>query len=131
MIGSALVLPHDWDARQLEGIASMDQLAEYLKDHPQMLEVYVQGPNGKDLFRPGSIDGGLISSEYGHLDVAYVLQARGRTKVFATASSVHGQYGKYQVKFDAGVLQIFGFNGNLIEAYAPGAWTEISGSEAN
>jgi hypothetical protein len=104
---------------------------DYMSDHPEVLEVYVQGPNGKDLFRPGSVEGKLTSTEYGPLDVAYVVRTQNRIRVYARASSVSGEYGKFDVKFDTGVLQVFGFNGNLIEAYAPGAWTGVSGSDAN
>ena len=104
----------------------------YLNDHPEMLEVYVQGPNGKDVFRPGTTSVSFVSSEYGTVDLAYVVKLKdGSIKAYGQASAVSGEYGKYEVKFEAGVLQIFGFNGNLIEAFAPGTWAAISGSESN
>jgi hypothetical protein len=104
---------------------------DYLRNHPEMLEVYVQGPNGKDLFRPGQ-SADLTSSEYGPVDMAYLVHlADKKVRVYGTASSVSGEYGKYEIKFDAGVLQVYGFKGNLIAAYAPGQWNEITGSEWN
>ena len=96
-------------------------MTDQAQEQEAPIHVFVQGPDGEDFFTSDDLIDCWMSAKYGALGKRIlVFKPNNQHDLFAIAVDGPTEFRKYTAEFDHGVLKIFGHDGSLHSAYAPG-----------